>query len=35
MAEKPGGKRPLGRRRRRWKYKIKTSIKKKVWEDVY
>jgi hypothetical protein len=35
IAGKPGGKRPLGRRRRRWKDKIKTSLKKTVWEDVY
>jgi hypothetical protein len=33
MAGKPGGKRPLGRSRRRRKDKIKN--KKKGWEDVY
>ena len=35
MAGKPGGKKTLGRSRHRWKDKIKRSLKKKGWEDVY
>jgi hypothetical protein len=35
MAGKPGGKKTLGRSRRRWKDKIKRNLKQKGWEDVY
>jgi hypothetical protein len=35
MTGKPGGKKPLGRSRHRWKDNIKRSLKKKGWEDIY
>jgi hypothetical protein len=34
VVEKPQGKRPLGRSRRRWDYNINTGVKTIVWNGV-
>jgi hypothetical protein len=34
LVGKPEGKRPLGRRRRRWEYNIIMDLRKIAWEDV-
>jgi hypothetical protein len=34
LVEKPVGKRPLGRHRRRWQDNIKMALKKTGWYDV-
>jgi hypothetical protein len=34
LVEKPEGKRPLGRHRRRWEYNIKIYLGKIRWEGV-
>jgi hypothetical protein len=34
LVEKPEGKRPLGRPRRRWKDNIRMNVREIGWEDV-